>query len=792
MIAPMNILRSIFGNFSEASAEENPPKYPPDIKGLPPTTPERLLVDQDALMRRIYQAIRGSEKEYKTLYLPLMRNYASFVHLLPASESHHHQGAGGLLRHGLEVGFWALQQCENAVFALDLYPEMRRQAASRWEFAVFAAGLCHDVGKCVSDMAVVDQSGAHQWGPFVENLYDWLVRLKIDRYHIRWYDSRHGRHEKIVALVLDRVFPEHGRDYLHQVGTDPLNGMIAALNGILSGGPENQIYTMVNKSDRVSVEADIKAQSTKSDLNGQFSSPVVVNLFDAMRQLLRKKQWTVNKCGSRVWFTQGRIFLTWPEAVKDINEQLQRNHILGMPQDPVTIAEFLFDRELAKPYFKAEGEQTRRYWTIIPAILGSPERPQKLTVLELTNPSALLDPAPASGDIQILDPLNDPTPDAPVPEETSSVQQISPAPTVSTCPVPEVHLEQKPKSEPQETSNNKNEDLTDIFQVEFEKQANLDLFPVKTETEELLPPEDTVQDGQPYLSSELEPPPADGAQIVQTDLFTEESSLAGEVMVALAEDIKKNKKKWQRDAILTQENLIAIPYPSVVESYGLPAEEVLQELKEQDWLKTSSKNPLITCMEVENYRSNRGKFTKKTSVILTKEPSQVFLMIAGTTVEEVQQKQTLEPQNEEQLKKRDESQQKSSPPSTRRTKPKKKPNPKKRTQKAALLAGGATLETEAANQKVLRTEDQPSLKARINSILIALPKEINWKEDENSFYATLDNVSEYILEFLANEGVNDLTEREIIGLLNSSGPILRIKSLRRTRNVHIKKGKNVT
>ncbi|KAA3419555.1 TraI domain-containing protein, partial [Streptococcus pneumoniae] len=33
---------------------------------------------------------------------------ARFAHLLPASQSHHHRGAGGLLRHSLEVGLWAL------------------------------------------------------------------------------------------------------------------------------------------------------------------------------------------------------------------------------------------------------------------------------------------------------------------------------------------------------------------------------------------------------------------------------------------------------------------------------------------------------------------------------------------------------------------------------------------------------------------------------------------------------------------------------------------------------------
>jgi conjugal transfer pilus assembly protein TraI len=35
-----------------------------------------------------------------------MLRLAAFVHLLPASQAHHHRGAGGMLRHSLEVALF--------------------------------------------------------------------------------------------------------------------------------------------------------------------------------------------------------------------------------------------------------------------------------------------------------------------------------------------------------------------------------------------------------------------------------------------------------------------------------------------------------------------------------------------------------------------------------------------------------------------------------------------------------------------------------------------------------------
>ena len=49
-----------------------------------------------------------SDENWNRDALPLIRNFIVFVQRLPASESHHHAGDGGLVRHTLDVAALAL------------------------------------------------------------------------------------------------------------------------------------------------------------------------------------------------------------------------------------------------------------------------------------------------------------------------------------------------------------------------------------------------------------------------------------------------------------------------------------------------------------------------------------------------------------------------------------------------------------------------------------------------------------------------------------------------------------
>ena len=127
-------LRHWFRSHSPTTAEapaspadgEDIPRYPPFLRGLPTAPAVRIVATQPELVAALQDALAFTDRRFAELVLPAVERYAAFVHLLPASEAHHHRGAGGLFRHGLEVARLAAQASQGRVFALDRSPGERR------------------------------------------------------------------------------------------------------------------------------------------------------------------------------------------------------------------------------------------------------------------------------------------------------------------------------------------------------------------------------------------------------------------------------------------------------------------------------------------------------------------------------------------------------------------------------------------------------------------------------------------------------------------------------------------
>ena len=153
-----------------AREDDEIPRYPPFMKGLPATHPDKLIETQRELIGQIREAGLASREIFEQFYRQSLCRFASYAHLLPASQTHHHRGAGGLLRHAAEVALWSLQSGDRVLLPGEQAPRRRRELQPRWHLAVFLAALCHDVGKPVTDLAVTSRDGAQVWNPFVEDL----------------------------------------------------------------------------------------------------------------------------------------------------------------------------------------------------------------------------------------------------------------------------------------------------------------------------------------------------------------------------------------------------------------------------------------------------------------------------------------------------------------------------------------------------------------------------------------------------------------------------------------------
>jgi conjugal transfer pilus assembly protein TraI len=364
------------------------PRYPPFVKGLPVAAPVRIVATQRELITRLQDGLAFTDARFAILVRPVVERYAAFVHLLPASEAHHHRGAGGLFRHGLEVAFHAAQASQGRIFALDRGPAERRDLEPRWRLAAGLAGLCHDAGKPVADLSVSDRAGSTSWSPLLESLTDWAAANGVEHYSLRWRERRHARHETFGLLVLERILTPQVTAWLVDADPEIMQGLLAAVAGIDDGAV---LGSLVTEADRASVERDLRENHIDPAV-ASLGVPVDRYLLDAMRRLARGGKWQINVPGARLWILSGGLHVVWPAGAEDVVSLLAADKVPGIPRDPDTLADILLERGLALPK-QIDGEN-RRYWRLAPAPLVRDGQIVALSMLRLASPDLVLAGAP--------------------------------------------------------------------------------------------------------------------------------------------------------------------------------------------------------------------------------------------------------------------------------------------------------------------------------------------------------------------------------------------------------------
>lgn len=374
--------------------DEEIPRYPPFMKGLPATSPDRLLETQWELIGQIVESGLASDDIFEQYYLAPLRSLASYVHLLPASESHHHRGAGGLFRHAIEVALWSLQLGDRVLLPGDQAPRRRREIEPRWHVAVFLSALCHDIGKPITDLKVTSQDGEKSWNPFAEDLYSWASVNAVDHYFLHWRPNRGRDHTSVSILLAERIIGRNTMGWIY--GGDPELVLWMTESIACQPSQTNMIHNLVVRSDQVSVARDM--ETLGSVFAGyDIGVPVERMLLDIMRRLVRESTWTVNVPGSRLWFMEDHLYLVWPIAGEEMAAVINREKLPGLPRTPNSILDMLTERKLAE--IKGDGSGEGRYWQIAPAPLTEKIPHIQLTAIRISKPSTVLDqlPVPIAG-----------------------------------------------------------------------------------------------------------------------------------------------------------------------------------------------------------------------------------------------------------------------------------------------------------------------------------------------------------------------------------------------------------
>ncbi len=399
-----------------------PSNYTPHDPGIPVVSIDEILEPHQDLMQRIHLAY-GAPEERCVLHIDsVVRRYAQYVHLLPATASNFFSEQGGLLRMGLEVGFFSLQASDSVIFEGRQTVTHRMHLEPRWRYATFLAGLLSEVHRVFSQLNVTSGDDGTDWPAYLLPLTTWCQQRTVDRYYLRW-SPRPLEARAQGLFVAPYILEPKIMDYLSDSNTSIVPHLLGCISGIPSHREANVIDSVVRRCAAGVIDRYIAATASR------YGKPIVGAhveryLVDAMQRLVIKGAWLINVPKTRLWYGADGMFLVWPGAANDIVKLLEKDHLPGIPKSPDSIAHTLVDAHAFTP-----NDQGGFIWIIKP-----PEATEPVPAVKLTTPLMLLSsladpPQPLSTALHVPSRVLTPAsaPSAVPPPHSVSAPVLSPA-----------------------------------------------------------------------------------------------------------------------------------------------------------------------------------------------------------------------------------------------------------------------------------------------------------------------------------------------------------------------------
>lgn len=534
----------------------NIPRYPPFMEGLPVHSPVALLHTQKELTDGVQQLIANREL-LDAYYNPAMLRLAELVQLLPASQSHHHRGAGGMLRHSLEVGFWTLQQTEGKLIRGVITPQKRRLIEPRWRLAAFLAGICHDLGKVVTDFTVTDREGGLKWRPYMQGLYQWAEENKVENYFMHWVDGRGKNHTNVSSTLIESVVSRKTLDWIGEGSTDVMIWLTESLNN--NPGSSNQIHNFVVKADQLSVERDLKSMGAAM-AGYEIGVPIERYLADIMRRLVQEGLWRINEPGARVWNIDGTTYLIWPMAGEEIASRTRAEDIAGLPKTGDGILDMLVEREMA---FLREDSGDDPFFYIAPDVVTEKIPAMRLKAIRLRDEALISSMPIAAIPGKIYASKVDPE------SEAVAIEAVAEAEPVGIIADTMVTIQHAPSTSAAHIVESSTDAVT-LPRVSSTAKPRMAASP-ETGTEYQLVPSPSL------------------AQVKKVAILLESlEGAVGEVIRVLAAEFKSGQKSFAEFGSQQADGSVCLRWPATFSGYGLTAREILDYISARGWLIQAS------------------------------------------------------------------------------------------------------------------------------------------------------------------------------------------------------------
>lgn len=409
-----------------ALARIDPLAYPPVDPGLPYRSVAELLSPHTDLIARIKLAYGADAATFERDLLALIRRYAGYVHLLPATADNYFSSPGGLLRLGLETAFFSLQATDGQIFSGRSTISIRRQLEPRWRHATFIAGLCHEIHRTLGQLVVTDREG-EQWPAFLLPLDEWLRQRRRDRFFVRWIAHRAGE-RGLGVFALPHIVAPALLQHLAQGNHVVVPQLMSSITGAPDVRDGNIVAQLVRRCAALVIDRDLRASAVRVG-RPVLGAHLERYLLDGMRRLVASNPaWQVNGEKSRVWFSNEGLFMVWPNAAADLLKLLDADHLCGIPKSLDSLLEILVATGIAEPR-----NDTQATWQIHPPPARSP-----VDALRIGDPAMLFpgtDALPVPISNSLLSPPSAPALLNPGAAVRTAVEE--PVPTSPTVPTPQ-------------------------------------------------------------------------------------------------------------------------------------------------------------------------------------------------------------------------------------------------------------------------------------------------------------------------------------------------------------------
>ncbi|EPI8109657.1 MobH family relaxase, partial [Neisseria gonorrhoeae] len=314
-----------------------------------------------------------------------LEKYIAFVQRLPASESHHHAGDGGLVRHTLDVAALALVASTSQSWPPNAKTEEIAKKTAVWRYGIMCAALLHDVGKTVTGFQVELFDSAISlekllWLPDTGSMAE-SGKLY---YRVEFPDAKsaYSTHAEIAWTFFQALVPSHVRQWL--ATTDP--NLMITLRNYLSGKKDGSpLEQLIKNADMTSVSRDLRSGSRQRFSTAK-RKPFIETIMETLKEMLsdRGVHFSIATTAGGDLFRKGdRIYLMSKNVPDYIRQYLRKNQhpaAGSFPADNQRIFDTLFEYRAVIPpendphrainhieveFTRMDGEKVRNIFSVL-------------------------------------------------------------------------------------------------------------------------------------------------------------------------------------------------------------------------------------------------------------------------------------------------------------------------------------------------------------------------------------------------------------------------------------------